>query len=57
MIFNPEHFPPGKLTLTQVLDETTHHFLYGIVTNKGEKLIKHYISQRKKAIAYEERNN
>ena len=48
MIFNHDHFPPGKVPLTQVLDEVTYHFLFGITTHKGEKLIQQYKIQRQK---------
>lgn len=42
MIFNQIVFPPGKYMLTDVLTEITEHFLYGLCTLKGHKLINKY---------------
>ncbi|TAG11195.1 MAG: TetR/AcrR family transcriptional regulator [Sphingobacteriia bacterium] len=46
--FNPELFPPNKYTLLQVEMIIMEHFLYGICTPKGEKLIIKYKKQREK---------
>lgn len=46
--FNPEVFMQGKYTLLQVEMELMEHFLYGICTNKGQKLINKYKQQREK---------
>jgi AcrR family transcriptional regulator len=46
LIFNPEQFPLGKLSLADVVTETTDNFLYGLVTPKGLKLIQKYKQQR-----------
>lgn len=46
--FNPEIFMQGKYTLLQVEMELMTHFLYGICTAKGQKLITKYKQQREK---------
>ena len=47
-VFNPELFPHGKNVLATIIDEITDHFLYGITTAKGQKLILKYKQQRSK---------
>ncbi len=42
MMFNPDLFPSGKYNLATIMEETTIHFLYGITTPKGQKLIQKY---------------
>ncbi|MGZ3899747.1 MAG: TetR/AcrR family transcriptional regulator [Bacteroidia bacterium] len=42
MSFSHEVFPPDKFNLTDVHIEMTEHFLYGICTLKGHKLINKY---------------
>lgn len=46
--FNPDIFMQGKLTLVEVEMELMEHFLYGICTPKGQKLITKYKQQREK---------
>jgi AcrR family transcriptional regulator len=46
--FNPDVFMQGKYTLLEVEMELMEHFLYGICTPKGEKLITKYKQQREK---------
>lgn len=46
--FNPDVFMQGKLTLLQVEMELMEHFLFGICTPKGQKLIYKYKQQREK---------
>ena len=46
--FNPEIFTQGKLSLVQVEMELMEHFLHGICTPKGQKLINKYKQQREK---------
>lgn len=46
--FNPEILMQGKYTLVQVELELMEHFLYGICTPKGLKLINKYKQQREK---------
>lgn len=48
LMFNPELFPPAKYHPLRVITEITDHFLYGVVTNKGNKLIQKYKQQRTK---------
>lgn len=42
MAFNPVIFPPDKFNLSQVQVEILDHFLHGICTIKGHKLINKY---------------
>ena len=44
--FNIAVFPPGKYNLADVTQETMEHFLYGLTTLKGYKLILKYKQQR-----------
>jgi AcrR family transcriptional regulator len=46
IIFNPEQFPLGKLSLAEVVTEVTDNFLYGLATHKGQKLIQKYKQMR-----------
>jgi len=46
--FNPDVFMQGKFTLLEVEMELMEHFLYGICTPKGQKLITKYKQQREK---------
>lgn len=46
--FNPDVFMQGKFTLLEVEMELMEHFLYGICTPKGQKLINKYKQQREK---------
>lgn len=48
---NSEIFPTGKYKLLEVENEIQMHFLYGIATAKGVKLIQKYNSQRQKSKA------
>ncbi len=48
LAFNPDIFMQGKFTLVQVEMELMEHFLYGICTPKGLKLITKYKQQREK---------
>lgn len=48
---NMDIFPPGKYKLVEVEQEVLMHFLYGIATPKGTKLIHKYHSQRQKSKA------
>jgi TetR/AcrR family transcriptional regulator, cholesterol catabolism regulator len=42
MGFSPEAFPPDKFTMSEVQLELLGHFLHGITTIKGHKLINKY---------------
>lgn len=46
--FNTEVFPKGKYSLAFVEQELTEHFVYGMATTKGQKLIQKYIQERNK---------
>ncbi|MCA6440068.1 MAG: TetR/AcrR family transcriptional regulator [Sediminibacterium sp.] len=46
--FNPELFPTAKYSLLDVQAILSEHFLYGIATAKGQKLIAKYKKQREK---------
>lgn len=46
MAFNTEMFPKSRTDLAGVQREILHHFLYGLATTKGIKLINKYIQQR-----------
>jgi AcrR family transcriptional regulator len=50
LIFNPELFPQGKHSVSAIINEMTDNFLYGLATNKGQKLIEKYKQQRLKTI-------
>ena len=45
---NIELFPPGKYKMADVEIEILMHYLYGVATAKGIKLIQKYSSQRQK---------
>ena len=47
--FNPEIFPKSKFNLVELEHQLIEHFLFGVVTIKGHKLILKYQQQRKKA--------
>lgn len=44
--FNVSVFPPGKYNLGQLSREIIEHFVYGLATIKGHKLIQKYNLQR-----------
>jgi TetR/AcrR family transcriptional regulator, cholesterol catabolism regulator len=46
--FNVGVFPPGKYQLAALSEEIILHFVYGLATIKGHKLIQKYNQQRKK---------
>ena len=39
MMFSPDLYPLGKYNLGTIIEEVTIHFLYGITTAKGQKLV------------------
>ncbi len=51
--FNVSVFPPGKYNLAKTSELLIEHFIYGLATIKGHKLIQKYNEQRQK-ISYEE---
>lgn len=48
MMFSPDLYPLGKYNLGAVIEEVTIHFLYGITTAKGKKLVQKYLLKRQK---------
>jgi TetR/AcrR family transcriptional regulator, cholesterol catabolism regulator len=54
LAFNIELFPLRKYNLAQVTMVIIEHYLYGLSTLKGHKLILKYYDQRKKSFLYEE---
>ena len=44
--FNTEIFPPTRYNLAELQQEMIEHFLYGLATLKGYKLILKYKQQR-----------
>jgi TetR/AcrR family transcriptional regulator, cholesterol catabolism regulator len=53
--FNVAVFPPGKYNLADISEKIIEHFVYGLATIKGHKLIQKYNLQRQKKASYEER--
>ena len=48
MMFSPDLYPLGKYNLGTIIEEVTIHFLYGITTAKGQKLVQKYLLKRQK---------
>lgn len=46
--FNVAVFPPGKYNLAETSNLMLEHFIYGVATLKGHKLIQKYSEQRQK---------
>lgn len=46
--FNPEVFPDNKTNLIHIEEHLLEHFIYGLATPKGQKLIQKYKNQRAK---------
>lgn len=55
--FNVTVFPPGKYNQASISEMIIEHFIYGLVTPKGYKLIQKYHEQRKNKISYDESKN
>lgn len=53
--FNVTAFPPGKYSLGETAQLLLEHFVYGIATIKGHKLIQKYNEQRQKNLSYEQK--
>lgn len=51
--FNLDIFPPGKFNLADVCKEITEHWLFGLASLKGYKLILKYKEERIKAKHYD----
>ena len=52
--FNVAVFPPGKYNLALLSEQIIEHFVYGLSTIKGHKLIQKYNEQRQKKLSYAE---
>ncbi len=52
--FNVSVFPPGKYNLAETTGIIIEHFVYGLATIKGHKLIQKYNEQRQKKMSYDE---
>jgi AcrR family transcriptional regulator len=48
LAFNPEIFPGSRINPAHVEQQLLEHFLYGLATAKGQKLIQKYKQQRQK---------
>lgn len=46
LIFNQDVFPSSKFNISEVMEQITENFLYGLATTKGTKLIHKYKQQR-----------
>jgi len=52
--FNVVVFPPGKYNLASLSEEIIQHFIFGLATIKGNKLIQKYNQQRQKNLYHDE---
>ncbi len=52
--FNVSLFPPGKYNLAALSEIIIEHFVYGLATIKGHKMIQKYNEQRQKKLSYDE---
>jgi TetR/AcrR family transcriptional regulator, cholesterol catabolism regulator len=52
--FNVALFPPGKYNLAKLSEIIIEHFVFGLATVKGHKLIQKYNEQRQKKLSYDE---
>jgi hypothetical protein len=50
LAFNSEVFPTNRTHLINIQEEILEHFLYGLSTAKGQRLIQKYKQQRKNLI-------
>jgi AcrR family transcriptional regulator len=50
LAFNPDVFPNNRTQLVQIEQQLLEHFLHGLATQKGEKLIEKYKIQRNKKL-------
>jgi len=52
--FNVSLFPPGRYNLAALSEIIIEHFVYGLATIKGHKMIQKYNEQRQKKLSYDE---
>jgi hypothetical protein len=48
LAFSPDIFPNNRMHIVHIESQLLEHFLYGLATAKGQKLILKYKSQRTK---------
>jgi hypothetical protein len=48
LAFDAEVFPNNRTHIVHIEQQLLEHFLYGLATNKGQKLIQKYKNQRTK---------
>jgi AcrR family transcriptional regulator len=56
LAFNQQVFPKNKYSLVHVETQITEHFLFGLATQKGHKLILKYQQERLKKISNDTKN-
>lgn len=49
LAFNPDVFPDNRTNLLHIEEQLIEHFIYGLATVKGQKLIQKYKNQRSKS--------
>lgn len=54
LAFNVSLFPPGKYNLAHISNLILEHYIYGVATLRGYKLIQKYNEQRTKNLSYDE---
>ncbi len=54
-VFNPDMFPHGKYSMSEVNFELAILFLHGVVSEKGKPLIEKYTTERNKKLSHEQK--
>lgn len=49
--FNPQHFPAVDFDIHEVVYEITEHFIHGIATAEGHRLLEQYMGQNQEGVA------
>ena len=55
LVFNPDVFPQGKYSISEVNFELALLFLRGVVTDTGKQLIEKYTKERNKKLSHEQK--
>ena len=55
LVFNPDVFPHGKYSMSEVNYELARLFLHGVATEKGKLLIEKYTKERNKKLSHEQK--
>jgi TetR/AcrR family transcriptional regulator, cholesterol catabolism regulator len=55
LVFNPDVFPHGKYSMSEVNFQLAILFLHGVTTTKGEQLIEKYTNERNKKLSHEQK--